>query len=51
MHKMKNTSASDKKLINDVIEQVKSGVKHGAGHAEGESKASYELRLGDISNF
>ena len=51
MHKMKNTSAADKKLINDVIEQVKSGVKHGAGHAEGESKASYELRLSDISNF
>lgn len=51
MYKMKNTSAEDKKLINDVIDQVKSGVKHGAGHTEGDAKVSYEMRLNDMSNF
>lgn len=51
-HKMKNLDADSRKLIEDVVNRVRDGVRHGAGHvADKSEKAVFEKRLEDIEGF
>jgi hypothetical protein len=51
-HKMSTLDADSRKLIADVIDQVKEGVKHNTNHAdEKEVKSAFEDRLEEIINY
>ena len=50
-YRMKGTNEEQRKLINDVIEQVRSSIKHGEGHADKASKELYQQRLNEIANY
>jgi len=51
-YKMKDFDPESRKLIKDVINRVREGVKHGAGHvSEKSEKAVYEKRLSEMEDF
>jgi hypothetical protein len=51
-HRMDTLDPESRKLISDVIERVREGVKHNANHAiEEDVKKAFDARMNEISNY
>lgn len=51
-YKMKDLDPESRKLIRDVLDRVRDGVRHGFGHvSDKDEKAVFEKRLSDIEGF
>jgi hypothetical protein len=49
---MDTLDPESRKLISDVIERVREGVKHNANHAiEEDVKKAFDARMNEISNY